>query len=277
MLQECYSPRQFVKRYAIEQVVCTFSGGKDSLVATHYTLESLRRVDIPKWVVWVDTTVMIPGVREFVIEVSKKLGWNLQILSPKRTFEDFVLYGYGNGSRGWGMPTIKRRWCCFALKLEPIARFCSELRGRVACVTGLRREESIRRRDYQQVYFTAREDKRLGLKRTEVWNYSPIIHWTGEQVERYIEVHNLPKPPWYEKGIKETCCCGCYSTLRELIAVAKNYPEFFERFLHLEAKFRSGGCCFYLQGKPLSAWDIWLESLKNNYPKDRDGGEENTL
>jgi 3'-phosphoadenosine 5'-phosphosulfate sulfotransferase (PAPS reductase)/FAD synthetase len=250
-------PREFVRHYGIEQVVCCFSGGKDSLVATHYTMRELGRVQIPKYVVWVDTTIMIPPAREFVEAVCTRYGWSLRILHPQRTFEEFVLEGHRKGSKGWGMPTPRRRWCSFALKLEPIARFCASLPGRVGVVTGLRRWESNRRRNMRQVFYIVRSDSRFGLKPVGTWNYAPILDWTDSQVEAYIARHGLPRPPWYEHGIKETCACGVYMTRRERLALAIHYPEFFKRFVDLEGRFRSGGCAFYSNYRPLSAKEIW--------------------
>jgi 3'-phosphoadenosine 5'-phosphosulfate sulfotransferase (PAPS reductase)/FAD synthetase len=220
-------------------------------------MEALKGVDVGKHVLFVNTTVMIPPAQEFVEETCRRFSWPLVVLRPKRTFEEFVLEGHREGSQGWGMPTMRRRWCCFALKLEPIFRFCASLRGRVGCVTGLRRWESRRRRSYGQVMFAVYGDPRLGLKRTEVWNYSPILDWGEEEVSRYLRRHGLSEPPWYRMGIKETCACGVFMTEGELEAVALHFPEFFRRFLDLEERFREGGKCFFLRGRPAGAREVW--------------------
>ena len=59
------APREFIKRLGIKSLICCFSGGRDSLVSTHYVLEHQglkHREDLEIHVVLVDTTVMIPMV-----------------------------------------------------------------------------------------------------------------------------------------------------------------------------------------------------------------------
>jgi hypothetical protein len=63
--------------------------------------------------------------------------------------------------------------------------------------------------------------------------------------------------PGYRLGVKETCACGVFMTEGELEAVALRFPELFRRFLELEEKFRSGGKCFFLRGRPTSAREVW--------------------
>ena len=234
-------PEEFVRRYGIDHLVCCFSGGKDSLVATHYTLSSLDGEKVERHVVWVDTTVTIPGVREFVRRVARRYGWPLVELRPEEDFEDYALR--------FGMPSMFRRWCCYYLKLRPIFRYIKTLEGRVGEVVGMRREESRRRRRYPEVWRRPQGS----------WVYSPILRWTEEEVEEYMRRNGLPVPPWYGMGIEETCQCGVFASLRRMREVCRLYPEFFRRFVELERKFRSGGACFYLKGRPYYAREIWEE------------------
>jgi len=51
------NPREFVEEYGIRSLVCCFSGGKDSLVMTHYTLSQVQDMeDLDIYVLHVDTT-----------------------------------------------------------------------------------------------------------------------------------------------------------------------------------------------------------------------------
>jgi 3'-phosphoadenosine 5'-phosphosulfate sulfotransferase (PAPS reductase)/FAD synthetase len=139
-------PKEFVKRYHIEKLVCCFSGGKDSLVSTHFALESVRSLSIEKYVVWVDTTIMLPPVRRFVRKVAKQFDWPLVELRPKDEFSEYALR--------FGMPTMFRRWCCYYLKLRPIFNFIDEINsngGTVGEVVGIRRDESKKRANYPEV------------------------------------------------------------------------------------------------------------------------------
>jgi len=233
------NPREFVESYIIRSLVCCFSGGRDSLVATHYTLTQLEDLPIERWVVTVDTTVMIPTVLEYVERVAEECGWPLKILRPETTFWELA--------ERWGFPTIKRRWCCYYLKLKPIIKFVRTLKRPRAEVLGLRREESPKRRKLPQIMFKTR---------SKSWGYCPIIDWTKSEVTSYIKKHNLPDPPHYRLGLSETCLCGVYTTKRELLTIKAQYPQLFNQFIELETRFRSGGSAFYLHGKPLHAKDL---------------------
>jgi 3'-phosphoadenosine 5'-phosphosulfate sulfotransferase (PAPS reductase)/FAD synthetase len=234
-------PRRFVETHGISSLVCCVSGGKDSLVATHFTLSDLEGLSIGKYVVFVDTTVMCPGTRSFVEDVGRLFGWNLTILRPRIDFWTLV------GEKGYPMPSLRRRWCCYKLKLQPIMEFVSCLREPRAEVTGLRRSESVRRRNLQELFF---------LDRSKVWKYAPIVNWTEATVLEYIRKHGLPMPPNYRLGINETCLCGAFSSEKQMTAVKAHFPGFFARFVELERGFRRGGAAFYFRNRPCYARDI---------------------
>ena len=233
---EVLRPKEFVEEYCIRSLVCCFSGGKDSLVATHYVLSELEDVDIVKYV---DTTVMIPIAIDYVKKVSRCFGWNLKILRPNPDFWALA--------EKWGCPTMNRRWCCYHLKLKPIFEFVRDLVPQRAMVTGLRREESKRRQKLPQVYFR---------KKPYAWSYAPIIDWTEKQVLTYIKEHDLPMPPHYRVQIPETCVCGAFTNKKTMMIIKAQFPELFKKFLELEKRFKSGGAAFYFNNKPTYARDL---------------------
>jgi len=238
------NPRELVERLSVRNVVCCFSGGKDSLVATHFIHEQLEDHASKKHVVFVDTTVMCPGTEGFVKDTASRFGWDLQILRPEKDFWTLA--------ERWGAPRMFHRWCCFKLKLEPVKEFVSTLRRPRMEVTGLRRSESIRRRNLVELFY---------LSRGQVWKYAPIVSWSEADVLRYMREHSLPMPPHYALGIKETCLCGAFSGKKQMMNVRANFPEFFDKFVELEKKFRKGGAVFYFNDKPCYARDMVRQQL----------------
>jgi phosphoadenosine phosphosulfate reductase len=236
------APKEFVKQYGIQSLVCCFSGGKDSLVSTHYVLSELYDLVIEKYVVFVDTTVMCPVAIDFVKEVSEKYNWNLKILSPKTTFWEYA--------KKYGMPSMHRRWCCYILKLQPIFDFIRPLKPQRAEITGLRRDESIRRQKMglRQVKY----DRRRNLN---AWQFHPILEWSEKDVFAYIKEHDLPMPPHYKLGIKETCQCGVFSHKKQLLILKAQFPEMFSKFIELERNLHQGSAAFY-DHKPIFAKDL---------------------
>jgi len=247
---KAFTPREFVREYAIRSMVCCFSGGKDSLVATHYVLSELEDFDVEKYVVFVDTTVMVPITVDFVKETAKRFGWNLKILYPNPNFWTLA--------EKWGTPTKRRRWCCYALKLKPIQDFVRDLKPQRAEVLGLRRDESTKRANLRQVIYK---------RKVRSWGYAPILDWSEKQVLAYIKRHNLPMPPYYRLGIKETCMCGAFSSKRELMIVKALWPELFEKFVRLEDGFKPHYATFYFNNKPCYARDLAKQKTLTEYMK----------
>lgn len=236
------NPKEFVDQYCIKSLVCCFSGGKDSLVATYYVISELEDIEIDKYVVFVDTTVMLPIAEPFVKDVCSQFGWNLKVLRPKESFWE--------QAEVKGMPYVHRRWCCYGLKLQPIFDFVRELKPQKGEVVGLRRDESLRRS--QMKLPPVHYDKRRGIN---AWFYAPIWDWTGKNILSYIKKHELPMPPWYRLGLKETCMCGAFSSKKEVEILRAQFPELFKKFVELEGKFRSDWACFWA-GKPVYAKDL---------------------
>jgi len=241
-------PKDFVKDYSIRSLICSFSGGKDSLVATHYIFSELKDIDIGKYVVHADTTVMLPGVLDFVKDVCSRYGWNLKVVYPEISFWDYV------GKKGYPMPSMFRRWCCGLLKLQPIHDFVKTLPPQRAEVTGLRLDESVRRKKM-------RLPDLFYLRKSHVWKYAPILEWSEKDVLAYMKEHDLPMPPHYAMGIKETCMCGAFSNKKQMQILLARHPKFFQKFVELEKNFKKGGACFYFNNKPTYAKDFLKQKL----------------
>jgi cysteine desulfurase/selenocysteine lyase len=233
-------PEGFVNSYAVKSLVCCWSGGRSSLAATHYTLKSLEKFDIEKCVVFVDTGVMLSDAVSFVEDVAKRQGWNLVILKPKTDFWQYA--------KRYGTPGIKRRWCCKILKLQPIFDFAKKLKPQRGMVLGFRKDEKREsRRQAAQVRY---------MRKIAAWIYLPIKDWTRMDVRRYLQENGLPDPPWYRKGLKETCMCGAYTNKRELLKIKVHYPELFDKLVQLDLERRKWGRCAFWDKGPVNLEEI---------------------
>ncbi len=226
----------FVHEYAIRSVACCFSGGKDSLVATHLMMNTLPE-SIDKWAVFADTGIMLPIARPFVEDTCRTFGWKLKVVEGN----------FFDEAQTKGMPRMKHRWCCYICKIEPMQTFIKTLVPQRAEVTGLRRDESIRRAKLNQVYYK---------RKVPSWAYAPIIAWTEKKVLKYIRENGLPMPPHYRMGLRETCMCGVYSNRKQMEILKATFPELWKRILDLEGSFRTHGAAFYFNNKPVRASEI---------------------
>lgn len=87
--------------------------------------------------------------------------------------------------------------CCQIRKVEPMDK---ALRGAVAWMSGLRREQSATR---AQVQFVNRDEKFQSLK------ICPLIHWKSEEVWQYIRIFELPYNPLHDQNYPSIGCAPC--------------------------------------------------------------------
>jgi phosphoadenosine phosphosulfate reductase len=87
--------------------------------------------------------------------------------------------------------------CCAMRKVEPLAR---ALEPYVAWGSGVRRDESLTRRDTQVVEW---DDKRSKVK------VNPIATWTQADVDAYVEKHGVLVNPLAYDGYPSIGCAPC--------------------------------------------------------------------
>ena len=197
-----------------QPLVVTTSGGKDSSVCVALA----ERADIPFEVMHSNTTADAPETVYFVREEFKRM----EAAGIKCTINHPIFKGQRTSM--WQLipqklmpPTRTVRYCCAILKERTAA-------GRFI-VTGVRWEESSRRKNSRGIYETYTSDvakrvilnndnddrRRLfetcHLQAKRVCN--PIIDWTDADVWDYINSEHLPLNPLYQCGWSRVGCIGC--------------------------------------------------------------------
>ena len=92
----------------------------------------------------------------------------------------------------------KRKLCCRLRKVEPSARFLSELD---AYVTGLRREQSLTRTETSNVEI----DRANG----GILKVNPLVDWSYDDVWRYVRSHGVPVNRLHDEGYPSVGCAPC--------------------------------------------------------------------
>jgi len=87
--------------------------------------------------------------------------------------------------------------CCHIRKVEPLQR---ALEPYDAWISGIRREQSLTRKDAQKV-------ERSG--QFGVWKVHPIVDWDAKRVEAYIAVNEIPYNPLHDAGYPSIGCMQC--------------------------------------------------------------------
>ena len=218
------------------RLAVSFSGGKDSLVVLHQLLQKDPNI----LVIFVDTTISIPENVEYVKNLADEWGFDLRIYKPPKDFFTKLLE-----KRIW--PRKNTRWCYTELKMRAFQKALREL-GLDGFYTGLRREESIRRRDRPIKYWNVK---------ARYWLVNPIIDWSSRDVEVYIKKHDLPLNPCY-RFYGTTGCWYCpFLTKEKVMRIALRPPELMERLIPYEEIIEPA---FYFKDRPCSVKEILAQT-----------------
>ncbi|NII25041.1 phosphoadenylyl-sulfate reductase [Pseudoflavitalea sp. X16] len=125
---------------------------------------------------------------------------NVKAYYPNNTLlEEFV---QEKGPNAFYESVDNRKQCCFIRKVEPLKR---ALKGNAVWVTGLRAEHSPDRHNLTVLEWD---------ESNQVIKYNPLLHWTTEQVRKYIDDNNVPYNPLHDKGFVSIGCAPCTRAIR---------------------------------------------------------------
>ena len=187
----------------------SYSGGKDSDVI----LELAKMAGIPYRAIYKSTTIDPKGT----IAHAKEMG--AEVIRPKETFFQLVSKK--------GFPSRFARFCCSVLKEYKI---CDR------AIQGIRRSESRKRAEN----YKEPEICRVYSAKEKVKVYLPILEWTDQDVEEFINERNIKCHPLYYRGgqfdvTKRLGCIGCPLQSRK-----KRIQEFKDNPKMLKAWIRAG-------------------------------------
>lgn len=181
----------------------SYSTGKDSDVI----LELAKMAGIPYEAIYKNTTIDRPGSIQHAREVGAT------IIRPQKGMLALI------EEMGW--PSLWMRFCCKHLK---------EYKVRDRAVQGIRREESIKRaKRYKEP-----EVCRVYSKKEKTRIYLPILEWTNEDVERFIQERRIKcHPHYYDRGgqfhvERRVGCIGCPLQTDKGRSDFKLYPKMFK-------------------------------------------------
>ena len=166
------------------QPVLSSSFGAQAAVSLHLVTQQMP--DIP--VIFIDTGYLFPETYKFVNELTERLNLNLKVYSSKT-------------SPAWQESRYGQRWLQGAdgiaaynydNKVEPMERALRELEVGV-WFAGLRRSQSDSRADVPFLNWS-------GNGAQARWKVHAIADWSDRDVFNYLQKHNLPYHPLWDKG-----------------------------------------------------------------------------
>lgn len=228
--------RTAISDYRPRRVFALFSGGHDSLVATHV---AMRHPDVDG-VLHVNTGTGIPETFQFVQETCARQGWPLTVLRPRLdelTSEPGAQYRKMVLAHGFPGPgRIPHRITYVELKEKTLSTFVTSMKrnshDRIMLIGGVRRQESAYRMGHAETIH------RQGAK---VW-VNPLIDWTADDCGAYIEAHGLRRNLVSDLlHISGECLCGCFAKPGEREDIAAWFPLVDARIRALETEAAAAG------------------------------------
>lgn len=188
--------KEVSKKYNLDSMFVSFSGGKDSTVTSDLVMNALGTDKIIH--IYGDTTLEYPETGIYLNEF-KKVHPTTPLLVAKNKEQDF-----NELCKVIGPPSRVMRWCCTIFKTGAITRkIDSTFKNKLKILTfqGLRRNESLARSKYER--------ESSGAKITKQQTVAPIIDWLDFDVWLYILSKKIPFNNAYKKGFSRVGCWCC--------------------------------------------------------------------
>lgn len=192
----------FIKRTAAnfpdENVVISFSGGKDSTVTADLTVKALSNPSLVH--IFGNTTLEFPLTIEYAKRYRKNHPQSIFKIAENKeqVFQDVC--------EDIGPPARMMRWCCSMFKTGPITRVINSLyrNQRILTFYGIRKFESVSRSKYNRV-----EDDAESVKIQQQTVASPIFFWKDMDIWLYIVSEKIDFNDAYRLGYDRVGCWCC--------------------------------------------------------------------
>ena len=202
-------------KFPEENIVVSFSGGKDSTVTADLAVKALSNPSLVH--IFGDTTLEFPSTIEYahrfrdahpdaIFQIAKNDDQNFYDVC-----EDI------------GPPARMMRWCCSMFKTGPITRLINSLYRSQQILTfyGIRKSESVSRSKYNRI-----EDSSDSVKIQQQTVASPIFFWKDIDIWLYLLAEKVDFNDAYRLGYDRVGCWCCPNNNSRAQFLSKIYmPE----------------------------------------------------
>lgn len=190
--------RHAAERYKEENIVISFSGGKDSTVTADVVTKALSNPSLVH--IFGNTTLEFPATIEYAdrFRDNHPLAIFMIAKNDEQVFYDVC--------QDIGPPARMMRWCCSMFKTGPITRVINSLYRSQQILTfyGIRKSESVSRSKYNRI-----EDDSESVKIQQQTVASPIFFWKDIDIWLYIMAEEIDFNSAYRLGYDRVGCWCC--------------------------------------------------------------------
>ena len=178
-------------------VVFSTSLGQEDQVIT----DAIFKNNLPVKVFTLDTGRLFYEHYELLAKNNARYKTKTQVYFPEAS--DVERYVNEKGINAFYQSVENRKECCFIRKVKPLNR---ALEGAKVWITGLRSEQSENREGMKMVEWD---------QQRQLYKYNPLIHWTYNDVLKYIEANNVQDLPLHKQGFISVGCKPCTRAIVE--------------------------------------------------------------
>lgn len=162
--------------------------------------EMIARIDKTAGIFTLDTGRMFPEIYDLIQKTNSRYKINIEVYFPDaRQVEKMVNQ---KGINLFYESKENRELCCRIRKTGPLNR---ALKGLSVWITGMRREQSITRREKNLIEWD---------EQNNLIKLNPLYNWSEQQVWNYIEENNIPYNKLHKEGFPSIGCQPCTRAIK---------------------------------------------------------------
>ena len=173
------------------EIVFSTSFGQEDQVITAL----IATDDLPINIFTLDTGRLFQETYDVFYKTLKKYKKEIKVYFPESVAVEELLNKKGPNS--FYESIENRKECCFIRKVAPLTKALS---GNKIWITGLRAEQSDNRNDLIFFEYDAH---------FKIIKFNPLLKWTLEEVQHYIDHHNVPQNVLHKQGFISIGCAPC--------------------------------------------------------------------
>ncbi|NDP25964.1 MAG: phosphoadenylyl-sulfate reductase [Flavobacterium sp.] len=173
------------------KVVFSTSFGQEDQVITALIATN----DLPITIFTLDTGRLFQETYDVFHKTLKKYQKEIKVYFPEASAIEKLLETKGPNS--FYESVENRKECCFIRKVMPLTK---ALKGNAIWITGLRAEQSENRNSLDLFEYDAHFD---------IIKFNPLLKWTLEDVQKYIDDNNVPQNALHKQGFVSIGCAPC--------------------------------------------------------------------
>ncbi|MCK5776564.1 MAG: phosphoadenylyl-sulfate reductase [Bacteroidales bacterium] len=180
----------FLDKYQENIAFSNSMGAEDQVI-----MDMICKIDKSATIFTLDTGRTFPETFDLIDRSNKRYGINIKVYFPEADRIEAMVNK--KGVNLFYESIENRKECCHIRKIEPLTRAFS---GLDAWICGLRREQSITRKDVAAVEWD---------ENNNLLKINPLIDWTEEEVWQYIKENNVPYNKLHDQGFPSLGCQPC--------------------------------------------------------------------